>query len=204
MKPHKLLPNNSNSLLSWDKLFEISYRIYTDPNLSQLLSVANLFPIANKSKKQRNNPNSTYVLYNLNRCGIEPIEKEFNEFYSILGIEQFKQEKEKQQCTCDTTIYFSFFPQAQSHGIHRDVTDIYHWQHLGYTQWTIYDKGKHVYILNPGDVIFVPAGMYHDVLPLTARAGITFGFFPKDYSNELSSDYFDKRNIHFDYDDPFK
>ena len=50
--------------------------------------------------------------------------------------------------------------------------DVYFWQIQGSTKWE-FDSLS--YILNPGDLIYVPRGVYHSVFPLTPRVGISFG-----------------------------
>ena len=48
--------------------------------------------------------------------------------------------------------------------------DVYYWKCQGVTQWIVEDKNV---ILNPGDLIYIPSGMYHSVTPLSPRLGIS-------------------------------
>tara|TARA_B110000305_G_C19244443_1_gene541588 strand:- start:393 stop:887 length:495 start_codon:yes stop_codon:yes gene_type:complete len=58
-------------------------------------------------------------------------------------------------------------------GPHSDDCEVLFWQCIGQTQWSVNDS---IYVLNPGDCIYVPQGMQHDVKSLSPRMGISFGF----------------------------
>jgi quercetin dioxygenase-like cupin family protein len=49
--------------------------------------------------------------------------------------------------------------------------EVIYWQCQGQTLWIIDQREQH--ILKPGDLITVPAGTYHNVIPLTPRLGIS-------------------------------
>lgn len=201
MKHHKLLPNNTNSLLSWDEYFEIQYRYYSDEILSQYIVFASCPPEIKELQLDRisENTTKTIILSKLRTCGIEAIEKRFNDYYSILQLQDLKEQKEKENYDVNCSIYSSFYPSSLSHGIHRDASDIYHWQHLGYTEWTIYDKETHTYILKPGDCLYIPTGMYHDAVPLTARVGTSFSFYPPEMNNTYTETFFLDKEEKYDY-----
>ena len=59
---------------------------------------------------------------------------------------------------------------------HADASDQFHVVCVGHEKWSIYvsDTKIKTYILNPGDLIFVPAHMQHHVTSVTPRAGITW------------------------------
>jgi mannose-6-phosphate isomerase-like protein (cupin superfamily) len=67
-------------------------------------------------------------------------------------------------------IYVSTAKGNHGFGKHNDTEDVYFWQCQGSTKW-ITDLGE--YTLEPGDVIYVPAGVNHEVISLTPRAGIS-------------------------------
>jgi len=67
-------------------------------------------------------------------------------------------------------LYFGVMSKAKTFGAHKDTTDVWFWQCQGKTKWTI---NKKEYILKPGDLIFVPKGIIHNVVSLTPRAGIS-------------------------------
>lgn len=204
MESHRLLPNNSNSLLCWDEVFELIQIFYYEPSLSKYMRF-----VEEASELQHIKDNSTInstksiSLMRVPYCGIDTIEKRFNDMYSTLGIDDYKQQKEKELYKPDMALYFSFIPAASSHGVHRDVAHIFHWQQLGYSQWTVYDKETHNYVLKPGDCIYVPPGMYHKVVPVTARAGISIGFFPHDYEYNDSELYFVDKEDQYDYNNEY-
>jgi hypothetical protein len=66
---------------------------------------------------------------------------------------------------------------------HEDETDSLYLQCVGSVTWRIYVGDSEEctdYELNPGDVIFVPSGISHEVFPNSARCSIVFSFPPKD------------------------
>jgi mannose-6-phosphate isomerase-like protein (cupin superfamily) len=84
--------------------------------------------------------------------------------------------------TLDTNVpssahcYFSLTDRASTFGRHRDPSDVFFWQCIGQTQWTVESKtGVVIYTLEPNDLLYVPRGMWHNTKPITPRAGISFG-----------------------------
>jgi hypothetical protein len=87
------------------------------------------------------------------------------------------------------SLYMSFTTRAKSHGKHIDIADVFHWQQQGKTDFSVWEDGqKFTYTLTPGDCVFIPAGVYHDALPLTPRFGISFGILPEGYIGGPTSD----------------
>ena len=166
---HKIL-HNSNLLVDWKELFEYIQIYCDDEQLHKYTQLA------------ANSNNCTCRLRILGDNPAVPcIQEKLDEFFSIFNLEDFKQKKEQEQKYCFCAIYFSFFPRVESHGNHCDDTDLFHWQQVGQTEWKIVeDKTEYTYILNPGDCIFIPEGVYHDVTPLTPRIGLSFGFLKED------------------------
>ena len=68
-------------------------------------------------------------------------------------------------------LYINITQQAGSFGRHYDKSDVSFWQVQGQSLWLFDDGMRH--ILNCGDLIQVPANVYHTVLPLGPRAGIS-------------------------------
>ena len=72
--------------------------------------------------------------------------------------------------------YFSLTDLSHTFGRHNDSSDVFFWQFIGQTEWTVESKnGTVIHILEPNDLLFVPRGMWHNTKPLTPRAGISFG-----------------------------
>lgn len=67
-------------------------------------------------------------------------------------------------------LYMSLSTVSNGHGKHNDTDDVWYWQCKGITQWQGEDF-KHV--LTPGDLIYIPKGVYHQVTSLSPRAGIS-------------------------------
>ena len=76
---------------------------------------------------------------------------------------------------CSAHVYMHLMGSNDGFGSHRDKSDVIFWQVIGKTFWSIDDDKKYEYILNPGDCIYVPRGMFHDVKSLSPRVGISFG-----------------------------
>lgn len=71
--------------------------------------------------------------------------------------------------------YISFSSESSTFGKHKDNTDVWVWGCIGITKWTVFDEKIYEYYLHPGDIIYVPRGMYHDTQPITPRVSISFG-----------------------------
>lgn len=100
---------------------------------------------------------------------------QFNNAERIRNVEHVMTEINKlgfgEKCTAHC--YISFSEIATTFGDHCDDADVFFWQVIGRTKWII---GEDEYILEPNDVIYVPKKVYHNVIPLTPRVGISFGF----------------------------
>lgn len=60
---------------------------------------------------------------------------------------------------------------------HKDEVDGFFIQCEGQTKWTIYYEDlENTYILNKGDLIYVPCGILHSVLSMSPRASISISF----------------------------
>lgn len=68
-------------------------------------------------------------------------------------------------------LYFNLFTKSETFGKHNDKVDVWFWQVKGSTKWIIEDSSE--YILEESDLIYVPKGIYHEVIPLEPRAGIS-------------------------------
>jgi len=66
--------------------------------------------------------------------------------------------------------YINLSRQGGTFGNHKDDTDVWFWQVKGKTQWIVENI---IYELEEGDLIYVPAGIYHEVIPLGPRCGIS-------------------------------
>lgn len=75
----------------------------------------------------------------------------------------------------ETHYYVSFLDQSKTFGKHKDKSCVFFYQAIGVTRFTVYDKETLTYELEKGDMLYIPAGMYHDTKPLTPRVGISFG-----------------------------
>lgn len=67
-------------------------------------------------------------------------------------------------------LYINITENGGTYGRHNDVVDVYYWQVQGKTIWQ-FDENK--YDLDAGDLIVVPKGVYHNVIPLGPRVGVS-------------------------------
>ena len=77
-------------------------------------------------------------------------------------------------------LYFNIITKAKTFGKHRDPTDVWFWQCQGVTRWIVNvqdditnTKDQEIIELNPSDLIYVPANVWHEVIPLTPRVGVS-------------------------------
>jgi len=66
--------------------------------------------------------------------------------------------------------YINLTSVGSTFGRHKDIMDVWHWQVKGKAEWSFDDK---TIVLDEGDLIEVPKGIYHSVKPLTPRVGIS-------------------------------
>jgi mannose-6-phosphate isomerase-like protein (cupin superfamily) len=76
--------------------------------------------------------------------------------------------------TNDATIhvYCSFCEGAETYGTHKDTANVWFVGAIGKTKFEILEEE---YIIEPGDILFIPRSVYHTPIPLEARAGFSIG-----------------------------
>jgi hypothetical protein len=75
------------------------------------------------------------------------------------------------------------FGQTGGLGRHQDPCEQIHLNCIGRTYWTVEERDGTIkeYLLNPGDVIFLPTGLFHAVKTIDfPRAGIAYSIKTKD------------------------
>ena len=78
---------------------------------------------------------------------------------------------------CTAHIYLSIFSNSKTFGRHKDVSDVFYIQGVGKTSWLVEDNDvAYNYVLEEGDMLYIPKQMFHTPLPLTPRYGISIGF----------------------------
>lgn len=114
----------------------------------------------------------TMTLDNINEQnfpGIEDKVKKLTDLHSML---------KNLSSTCSG--YFgaiSLTDKEPTTGKHSDPVEVIYCQFIGSVVWSVYtDEGKKDFTLNPGDVIYVPKSMEHEVSSLTPRAALSFMF----------------------------
>lgn len=72
--------------------------------------------------------------------------------------------------------YISLSSQSATYGRHNDVMDVWCWQMTGHTLWQVEGRKQNFEkVLEPGELIYVPRGMWHNTKPMSPRAGLSFG-----------------------------
>ncbi len=71
-------------------------------------------------------------------------------------------------------LYMNLLGNTPTFGPHSDPVDVWFWQVKGSTKWIIEDKEE--YLLEEGDLIYVPKNTLHNVIPLGPRAGISMSY----------------------------
>lgn len=77
-----------------------------------------------------------------------------------------------------SNVLINFVTKEKTINPHKDLTDVVSWHCIGSVEWRIFNEDNEdnydSYILNPGDVLYVPEGKKHTVVALTPRASIIF------------------------------
>ena len=96
-----------------------------------------------------------------------------------------------QQKSSSTKALLNFVGNENSYYIHADDHDVVSWHCIGQMEWRVYPdleldlnqppptkvNSNYVsYFLNPGDLLFCPKGIIHQVLTLEPRASIIYDF----------------------------
>ena len=68
-------------------------------------------------------------------------------------------------------LYMNVITSTGTFGNHKDTMKVIYWQCQGQTSWIIDEREQ--YTLQPGDLITVEPGTYHNVIPLTPRVGVS-------------------------------
>lgn len=105
------------------------------------------------------------------------VENPSTEYYVCLNeyIDKFKEIHSNQYENCFTVI--SFTNAEPTTNKHSDPVDVFYLQGIGSVVWNIYSNDViEEHTLSPGDVIFVPSGIDHEILSLSPRAAISFMF----------------------------
>lgn len=72
--------------------------------------------------------------------------------------------------------YISFTDKSETFGKHKDDVDVYFLNALGQTKFIVWeDDHEYEYHLEPGDLLYIPAGLWHSTEPLTPRVGLSYG-----------------------------
>lgn len=75
-------------------------------------------------------------------------------------------------------IYTSLSSQTKDGNLHWDKSEVWYWQTIGDADVEVAESEKAnriTYRLHPGDVIYFPEGLFHRVISLTPRVGVSLG-----------------------------
>ena len=72
--------------------------------------------------------------------------------------------------------YISLSVSSKTSGKHKDIEDVHCLQGLGQTQFKVWESEQEfTYVLNPGDMLYIPSGLTHEAVPLTPRVLLSYG-----------------------------
>lgn len=76
------------------------------------------------------------------------------------------------------TAITNFIKHDKKYEIHSDQTEVINWHCIGKIDWNVYDKDDRCSTLSiePGDLVFIPAGIKHEVIVYEPRASLIFDF----------------------------
>ena len=67
--------------------------------------------------------------------------------------------------------FFNLTTASKTWPKHKDDYDVIYWQCIGKTLWKVEGRGD--FLLEPGDLIYIPKGIYHEVIAITPRLGFS-------------------------------
>lgn len=71
-------------------------------------------------------------------------------------------------------MYMSLSTLTEGFGKHCDHSEVFFWQCEGSTHWKVFTlTGEEEYDINPGDIIYIPTSMPHDVISNSPRVGLS-------------------------------
>jgi hypothetical protein len=120
------------------------------------------------------------VVSNIEFARFENLGLTLFEAENILNVKPFLDEYAKLDLSVPPSAhcYVSFLETSKSFGRHKDKSDVLFWQVIGKTKWIVETlQGVKEHVLGPNEAIFVPMEMYHNVIPLTPRASVSFGLY---------------------------
>ena len=80
---------------------------------------------------------------------------------------------EKKYAYCDVDTYVSFCKDSCAHGRHCDDKDVLLVQAIGCMEYQFDNMSP--YVLNPGDSLFIPEGVFHTPVVHSPRCTLSFG-----------------------------
>lgn len=77
-------------------------------------------------------------------------------------------------------MYGSLTANSETYGVHRDTADVFYFGICGIVTWEAHnnEEGTDPFLvvdIKPGDVIFMPRGVWHNTIPRKNRVGISMG-----------------------------
>ena len=152
-------------------------------------------------KKKDPNPKTREEIYDLWNTGSSFI-LTLSEFLNETMWNQCK-EFEKHYGVGQANIYCSKMKDAKVFPIHADSTDNFLFHVRGNVKWFIYNEFHHQgtpyrpqsatlkesFILEEGDLLYIPKGLYHRVETLGPRISISFHFCEKNYPSKRKDWY---------------
>lgn len=107
---------------------------------------------------------------------IEKIQNQFNEKFSKLGMTGGGY----------TNSYINLSSSVPDIAPHPDPQDNFYWQCIGSVEWTREDGGSgNSFVVEPGDMVYIPAGSMHSVKFSMPRAAVGFSWILDEANVEM-------------------
>lgn len=107
---------------------------------------------------------------------IQKVQDEFEELKHL-----FKVSQDRTVAPGGAQLYISISTNRESYGsAHRDPENVFFWQVRGKSNWKIWTKDEESVqldeILEPGDILYCPPSLKHQIIAVTPRAGVSIAF----------------------------
>ena len=100
-----------------------------------------------------------------------------NRIESVANITKEVQKLFPEKHTFTQHIYISMMSNSQNFGRHKDTMSVCIISAQGKITYIVEDEEEITYDLEPGDMLFVPEGMYHTPVVSEPRAIVSIGFY---------------------------
>ena len=175
MQEHMLTPDDIKKSLSSSIPVYGKQQIKTLPDWSDFINNINTASketsVVGKAPYENFDRINHVRFYNKLTFGID-----YSDRYPYAGLEEMKEYIRSLGLDPFVTMSFMGLSDSQSTtGRHCDQCSIMYIQAVNSVKWVVVCDGVEMeYILDPGDVLFIPEGLFHEIFSFMPRAGLSF------------------------------